>query len=143
MSRAVAQAVSSWLQTAAVGFEPKSSQVGFVVNKVALGQIFSEYCGFSYQFAFHPLLHTHHLSSGAGTIDQLVAEIPSGLRLAPPQETKLAIYISSTLWIVEFRSMEGAELEATSCNRLVCSYVRGCRTHLRWIYPYLLPFRGC
>jgi hypothetical protein len=27
--------------------------VGFVVEKVALGQIFSEYIGFSCQFSFH------------------------------------------------------------------------------------------
>jgi hypothetical protein len=31
--------------------------VGFVVNKVALGQNFSEYFGFPCQFAFHRLLH--------------------------------------------------------------------------------------
>jgi hypothetical protein len=30
----------------------------------------------------------HHLSSGAGAIGQLVADVPSGLRLTPPQETK-------------------------------------------------------
>jgi hypothetical protein len=29
-----------------------------------------------------------HLSSGAGTIRQLVADVPSGLSLTPPQETK-------------------------------------------------------
>jgi hypothetical protein len=62
--------------------------VGFVVDKVALGQVFSKHFGFPYQFAFHRLLHTHHLSSGAGTIGQLVADVPSGLSLTPPQETK-------------------------------------------------------
>jgi hypothetical protein len=45
--------------------------VGFVVNKVALGQVFSEYFGFPCQSSFHQLLHNHpHLSSGAGTIGQ-------------------------------------------------------------------------
>jgi hypothetical protein len=71
------------------GFEPKSGHVGFVVDKVAVGQIFSEYFGYPYHFSFHRLLHTHHLSSGAGTIGQLVAGVPSGLSLTPPQETKL------------------------------------------------------
>jgi alpha-glucuronidase len=33
---------------------------------------------------FHRLLHTHHLSSGAGTIGQLVTDVPSGLSLTPP-----------------------------------------------------------
>jgi hypothetical protein len=71
------------------GFEPRSGHVGFVVGKVTLGQAFSEYFGFSCQFSFHWLLHIHqHLSSGAGTIGQLVAEVPSGLSLTPPQETK-------------------------------------------------------
>jgi hypothetical protein len=52
--------------------------VRFVVDKVAMGQVFSEYFGFPCQFSFHGLLHTHHLSSGAGTIGQLVADVPSG-----------------------------------------------------------------
>jgi hypothetical protein len=43
----------------------------FVVDKVALGQDFSEYFGFFCQSSFHQLLHNHpHLSSGAGTIGQ-------------------------------------------------------------------------
>jgi hypothetical protein len=61
--------------------------VGFVVDKVALGKVFFEYFGVSCQFSFHRLLHTHHLSFGAGTRGQLVAEVPSGLSLTPPQET--------------------------------------------------------
>jgi hypothetical protein len=42
-----------------------------VVDKVALGQVFSEYFGYSCQSSFHQLLDSHyHLSSGAGTICQ-------------------------------------------------------------------------
>jgi hypothetical protein len=71
------------------GFEPKSSLVGFVVDKVALGQVFSEYFCFRNQFSFDRLLHIHHhLSSEAGTVGQLMACVPSGLSLIPPQETK-------------------------------------------------------
>jgi hypothetical protein len=45
--------------------------VGFVVDKVALGQVFSEYFGSPCQSLFHQLLHNHpHLSSGACTIGQ-------------------------------------------------------------------------
>jgi hypothetical protein len=65
--------------------------MGFVVDKVGLGQVFSEYFGFPYQFSFHRVLHTHHhhlLSSGAGTLGQTVADVPSGLSLTPPQEKK-------------------------------------------------------
>jgi hypothetical protein len=62
--------------------------VGFVVDEVVLGQVFSEYFGFPCQFSIHRLLHIHRLSSGAGTINQLVADVPSGLSLIPTQETK-------------------------------------------------------
>jgi hypothetical protein len=62
-----------------LGFEATSSHVGFVLDKVALRQVFSDDFGFSYQFSFHRLLHIHHhrhqLSSGAGTIGQLVADV--------------------------------------------------------------------
>jgi hypothetical protein len=62
---------------------------GFVIDKVALGQFFSEYFGFPCQFSFHRLFYNHlRLSSGAGTAGQIVADVPSGLSLTPPQETK-------------------------------------------------------
>jgi hypothetical protein len=48
--------------------------------QVAPGHIFSEYFGFPCQFSIHRLLHTH-LSSGAGTMCQRVADVPSGLSL--------------------------------------------------------------
>jgi hypothetical protein len=71
------------------GFDPRSSNVGFVVNKVALGQVFSKYFDIPCQSSFHQLLHSHHhLSSGAGTIGQLVADVPSGFSLTPPEGTK-------------------------------------------------------
>jgi hypothetical protein len=73
------------------GFEPTSGHVGFVVDKVALGQVFSEYFGFPFQFSFNRLLHTHHLSSGAGTKGQLVADKPSRLNLIPPQKKKISL----------------------------------------------------
>jgi hypothetical protein len=74
------------------GFDPMSSQVGFVVDKVALGQAFSEYFGFPCQSSFHQLLHNHsHLSSGAGTIGQ---KWPRYKGLSPtPLAIKKYIYI--------------------------------------------------
>jgi hypothetical protein len=51
--------------------------VGFVVDKVALGQVFSEYFGYRCQFSFHQMFHTPP-SSGAGTVGLLVADVPSG-----------------------------------------------------------------
>jgi hypothetical protein len=52
------------------------------------GAGFSEYFGFYCQFSFYRLLHTHHLSSWAGTMCQLMADVPSGPSLTPLQETK-------------------------------------------------------
>jgi hypothetical protein len=74
--RTIAQAVSRRRP----GFEPGSGNVGFVADKVALGQVFSEYFGFPCQFVFHRLFHSHHhLSSGAGAVGQTLASVPSGL----------------------------------------------------------------
>jgi hypothetical protein len=56
-----------------------------VVDKVALEQVSSEHFGFPCQFSFHQMLHTN-LPSGAGTIGQLVADLPSGLSLNPSHE---------------------------------------------------------
>jgi hypothetical protein len=72
-------------------FVPKSGHVGSVVDKVALGQVFSEYFSFPCQFSVHRLLHTHHLPSGADSIAQLVADVQSGPSLTPPQEGKKTI----------------------------------------------------
>jgi hypothetical protein len=63
-----------------------SGHVGFVVDEVALGQVFSEYFDLSCQFSFHRLFNTHDLSTGAGRIEQLVADVPSELSLTPPKE---------------------------------------------------------
>jgi hypothetical protein len=67
LGRAIAQAVSRLLPTRRPGFEPSSGHAGFVVDKVELGQVLSEYFSFPCQFSFHRLLHTHHILSGAGT----------------------------------------------------------------------------
>jgi hypothetical protein len=58
--------------------------VGFVVDKVALGQVFSEFFGFPCQFSFHQLLHNHR-SSWAGTIlplDKLDGDITSTVEVS-------------------------------------------------------------
>jgi hypothetical protein len=54
---AIAQTVSRRLPTAAVrGSSPGLVMWDFVVDKVALGQVFSEYFGFPCQSSFHQLL---------------------------------------------------------------------------------------
>jgi hypothetical protein len=58
--RAMAQAVSRWLPTAAARVRVWAEHVGFVVDKVALGQVFYEYFGFPCQSSFHQFLHHHN-----------------------------------------------------------------------------------
>jgi hypothetical protein len=88
------------------GFEPGSRHVGFVVDKVPLGQVFSEYFDLPCQTSFHQLLHNHHrLSSGAGTVDQTVAAVPSGfsslaaLRIIKKNNT-IIYYIKNVMFYV-------------------------------------------
>jgi hypothetical protein len=117
LGRAIAQAVSSFLPRRPE-FRPTSGHVGFVVDKVALEQVFSEYCGFPCQFSFYQLLHIHHqLSSGTDKIGQLVPNVPGGFSLTPHQVGKkqkskkvekqlrpqtLHVIKMSTLWRVRY-----------------------------------------
>jgi hypothetical protein len=72
IGRAIAQAVSRWLPTDVVrGSHPGLVMWDFVVDKVALGQVFSEYFGFPCQFSFHQLLQKLSSSiTGVCTIGQ-------------------------------------------------------------------------
>jgi hypothetical protein len=58
--RAIAQAVRLWLSTAAARVRVWAEHEGFVVDKVALGQVLSEYFGFPCQSSFHQFLHHNH-----------------------------------------------------------------------------------
>jgi hypothetical protein len=61
--------------------------MGFVIDKVALGQVSSMYFGFPCQSSSHQMLHTH-LSSGAGKIGQAVTGVQSGPGLTTPKKIK-------------------------------------------------------
>jgi hypothetical protein len=43
--------------------DPRSGHVGFVVDNVALGHVFSKHFGFPFQFSFHQILHHHIIIS--------------------------------------------------------------------------------
>jgi hypothetical protein len=86
--RAIAQAVSHRFPTEATRVRAQVTSCGICGGQSGTGAVFSEYFDFPWQFSFHRLLHTHYLSSGVGTIGQLVANVPSGLSLTSPQETK-------------------------------------------------------
>jgi hypothetical protein len=81
--RIIAQAVWRRLPTAAARVRAPARSCGICGGQSGAG------AGFLCQFSFHLLLHIHHhLSSGADTIHQLVADVPIGLSLTPPQATK-------------------------------------------------------
>jgi hypothetical protein len=91
--RAIAQAISRCFPLRRHGYDSGSGQVGFVVDKVALGQVFSEYLCFPCQSSFHRLLHNHHhLSSEAGTIGQTVAAVPSEICPTPKAIRKKKVH---------------------------------------------------
>jgi hypothetical protein len=73
---------------------------------VTLEQVFCQYFGFFSQFVFHRLLQTHQLSYGTDTIDQLVADVPSGLSLTPPQEIKKRLNPESNFEVFSFGQPE-------------------------------------
>jgi hypothetical protein len=84
--RAIAQAVSRWLPTAAARVHARVWSSGICVDKMALWQVFSEYFGFPCQFSFHQLLHNlHHL----GLYNRPeVAAVPGDVSPTPPKKKK-------------------------------------------------------
>jgi hypothetical protein len=55
----IAQEVSLFLQHLEAGFDPTSGYMEFVVDKMALEWVLSEYLRFLCQLLFHQLLHNH------------------------------------------------------------------------------------
>jgi hypothetical protein len=65
--------------------------MGFVVDKAALGQVFSQYCGFPCH-PFRRMPHAYrHPSCAVGTVSQIAADVPNGLSLSPPRKEKKEI----------------------------------------------------
>jgi hypothetical protein len=55
--------------------------VVFLMDKVVLGHVFSEY----FPLSIIPPIAPHSLQAGAGTTSQIVAEVPSELSLTSPE----------------------------------------------------------
>jgi hypothetical protein len=69
--RTIAPAVSRRPPTAAVRFRTRVRLCGLCGGQSGTGAGFLlVYFGFPCQFAFHQLLHTHHVSSGASKVGQ-------------------------------------------------------------------------
>jgi hypothetical protein len=85
-----------------------------MVDKVVLGQAFSEYFGFPCQSSFHQFLHNHHhLSSRAVTIGQYMAAVPE----VPPHKLKKKKVYTSNPYPLIIISSDAAELHE-DCNEL-------------------------
>jgi hypothetical protein len=76
-----------------------SGQVGFVVDKVALGQVSSEYFDFPCESSFHQVLHPNN---HPGQVLE-VADVPSQFGFHPPLcELKIKISVIKSLNIEPF-----------------------------------------
>jgi hypothetical protein len=56
---AIAQVAGGRFPTAEIRFDPRLGNAGFVVDRVALGQVSSECFDFPCQFSCHQPLHIH------------------------------------------------------------------------------------
>jgi hypothetical protein len=110
LGRAVAQADSRWLPTAMAKVRALAGSCGICGGRSGTGAGFHWALRFPLPLIVYRLLDTHnHPSSGAGTIGPIVAEVPSGLSLTPPRETKkltsgiqcvlfVPVYTQLTVW---------------------------------------------
>jgi hypothetical protein len=107
------------------GFDPGSAQVGFV-DKVARGQVFSEYFGFPCQSSFHQLLHNPpHLSSGAGTIGQKWPQC-KGLSPTPLAIKKEYSKLVPVLPMINSEFLYSAINTVSSKQKLISQYTFSC-----------------
>jgi hypothetical protein len=72
----MAQAVSRRLPTAEAQPRSQISPVGFVADKVALGQVFLEPFGFPLSVSFHRCSIFIHVSPGGWTVGLLADAVP-------------------------------------------------------------------
>jgi hypothetical protein len=85
LGRAIAQAVSIRFPTAAARVRSQVGSCGICGGQSGTGAGFLRVLRFPLPILIPP---TTPLSSGAGTIGQILADVPSGFSLTPPQETK-------------------------------------------------------
>jgi hypothetical protein len=83
-----AQNVSCLFPTTAARIRSQVGLCGICLGQCGTVTCISECFSFPCQFSFHRLLHTHHLSTGAGTVGQMGPTCQVGSVSPPPQEMK-------------------------------------------------------
>jgi hypothetical protein len=108
------------------GSIPDQVMWGLWWTKWHWSKVFSVYFGFPCQFSFHRLLHIRHLSSGAVTIRQLVADVPSGF--SSPHPKKLPAFFAERWDVVisNLLSWSGSSVSnidpETGATEFLCSF---------------------
>jgi hypothetical protein len=87
LGRVIAQEVSRWLPTASARVRSQVRLCGICDGQSGAGVGFFRVLRFPLPILIPPT--ASHSSSGAGTIDQTVADVANGLSLTPPLKTKL------------------------------------------------------
>jgi hypothetical protein len=128
--------------------------VGFVVDRVALGHVFSECFSVPCQFSFHQMRHAH-LSSSTGTVSQLVADVLSELHPPPPPPKKKNFllvyskghYLKDGCAFIGFEILTAVVMKSSIfcdimlCSRLTFNFaVLGTACHLlsHWFLAWLI-----
>jgi hypothetical protein len=96
--RTTAEAVSRWLPTTAAQVRAQVWHVGFVVEKMAPGQVFSEYFGFPCQPHFIPPTSPSSQSTGTGIIGQYMATVRRGPSMDSTSHNSNKKKVQSSLW---------------------------------------------
>jgi hypothetical protein len=95
--------------------------MGFVVDKVALGQVFSKYFSIFCQLPFHQMLHPHR--PVAGTVVQIVNDVTGGLFHPTPRKKIFGMTTFQGLTPPEFRThvfISNTALSASHSTKIHC-----------------------
>jgi hypothetical protein len=135
--RAIAQAASRWLPTAAARVRARVWQVGFVVGEVASGQVFSEYFGFPCEKPFIPWTSP---SQSPGAVSRGFTTSWSPVRGVQPTVLDLVTETKRKVSWRRSRPQNGAVEPQERKIVLLVTYLSVCISVYLWLYSPLLCF---
>jgi hypothetical protein len=133
----MAQVVSRRLPTAAARVRAQVRSCGICGGQSGTGAVFLRVLRPPLPILGQPIAPHSSSSSGAGTIGQLVADVPSWLSLTPPQETKTSMTDTMTSQNIHLSSWDTCITNLFDIALLIsmfrpffcCIEGRGCRTN--------------